>query len=95
MEAEVQVEQEVVQEVVVQEEDQQGRKMSEIQIRLLSVATEKKKMTHTLHYYKVHYPRNHLTNSNKKKRNSLKLYIHSESSIRVLHYYSPPSLSNL
>jgi hypothetical protein len=61
MEAEVQVEQEV-QEVVVQEEDQQGRKMSEIQIRLLSVGTEKKKkeMTHTLHYYKVHYPRNHL-----------------------------------
>jgi hypothetical protein len=41
MEAEVQVEQEV-QEVVVQE-DQQGRKMSEIQIRLLSVGTEKKK----------------------------------------------------
>lgn len=62
MEAEVQVEQEVVQEVVVQEEDQQGRKMSEIQIRLLLVGTEKKKkeMTHTLHYYKVHYPRNHL-----------------------------------
>jgi hypothetical protein len=61
MEAEVQVEQEV-QEVVVQEEDQQGRKMSEIQIRLLSVGTKKKKkeMTHTLHYYKVHYPRNHL-----------------------------------
>lgn len=62
MEAEVQVEQEqeVVQEVV--QEDQQGRKMSEIQIRLLSVGTEKKKkeMTHTLHYYKVHYPRNHL-----------------------------------
>jgi hypothetical protein len=61
MEAEVQVEEQEVQEVVVQEEDQQGRKMSEIQIRLLSVGTEKKKeMTHTLHYYKVHYPRNHL-----------------------------------
>ena len=58
MEAEVQVEEQEV----VQEEDQQGRKMSEIQIRLLSVGTEKKKkeMTHTLHYYKVHYPRNHL-----------------------------------
>lgn len=56
MEAEVQVE--VVQELV--QEDQQGRKMSEIQIRLLSVGTEKKKMTHTLHYYKVHYPGNHL-----------------------------------
>jgi hypothetical protein len=50
MEAEVQVEEQEVQEVVVQEEDQQGRKMSEIQIRLLSVGTEKKKeMTHTLH----------------------------------------------
>jgi hypothetical protein len=58
MEAEVQVEEQEV----VQEEDQQGRKMSEIQIRLLLVGTEKKKkeMTHTLHYYKVHYPRNHL-----------------------------------
>lgn len=49
MEAEVQVEEQ--EQEVVQEEDQQGRKMNEIQIRLLLVGTEKKKeMTHTLHF---------------------------------------------